>query len=574
MKGTVAILRMLAPPCMKGARVITLAKFVLLVASAVALEREAGLPAEVALVDVQALKCEGNGLPPKVEIRGKALGSKDIPHAVTFFRTSEKVVTVDYQIADANGKVMLPRRAAKLEAASARRLSGIGKQASLDMPLEHTMQSWPHSSNNGIDEDHIVATSCEEFFLMDGRPPVDLPDTWGEARIAFLTMCEEAVEDGTSGSHSCQEQEHMIFAKHPKSDKMLEMDDALCNRLLRVGMSWVLGEDLEPALLSRMNLPRRLKGGSYSSSRMSSSYPSGYRGTSYGYHGRTPMFAYWYVWGGMGGSRRYGRSSSNASSQGNCDADPAESCQWKLGPNEIMYRDDLTNVSVSLSSYELPFFVTVYSVTGEDFEASRICPPFGWNFDYSVWTPPEQQDLFMTLTPLEHSITGTTIVIWIILGFCVLSVGSLMIWVLCLQMRRKRALMARAYLARRSLDLEASKWRAPTEKMKAVVAKLPEGATSCATDAAVVKPHQQEDNPSFTADTAKPRQQDDKQSCTADTAVVKPRTAACGDGLMQRAASAGCLQACIAPLPVGNRHALASPAASPNKASVVSANEA
>merc|ERR1712129_572656 len=32
---------------------------------------------------------------------------------------------------------------------------------------------------------------CEEFFLLDGRSPVELPSTWEEARESFVDICEK-----------------------------------------------------------------------------------------------------------------------------------------------------------------------------------------------------------------------------------------------------------------------------------------------------------------------------------------------------------------------------------------------
>lgn len=78
------------------------------------------------------------------------------------------------------------------------------------------------------------AGGCEEFFLLDGRPPVELPDTWGEARAAFREMCGQ---DGYSSSVCTRLDELLFDSAWKDSDAPLDASPELCESLLRLAMA-------------------------------------------------------------------------------------------------------------------------------------------------------------------------------------------------------------------------------------------------------------------------------------------------------------------------------------------------
>jgi len=63
------------------------------------------------------------------------------------------------------------------------------------------------------------------------------------------------------------------------------------------------------------------------------------------------------------------------------------------------------NMGFKPSSYGYPLKLKITRIDGEDFNASRICPPsLSWTLadnDTNPWTPPLNQDLFFALAPVE-----------------------------------------------------------------------------------------------------------------------------------------------------------------------------
>jgi len=69
--------------------------------------------------------------------------------------------------------------------------------------------------------------TCGEVFLLDGRDPKNLPSTWGEAREAFINLCEEH-----GGSlQACLKEEVELFAEFPKGEVPFHEDKFLCSWL-------------------------------------------------------------------------------------------------------------------------------------------------------------------------------------------------------------------------------------------------------------------------------------------------------------------------------------------------------
>eukprot|EP00443_Scrippsiella_acuminata_P048465 CAMPEP_0115218638 /NCGR_PEP_ID=MMETSP0270-20121206/26498_1 /TAXON_ID=71861 /ORGANISM="Scrippsiella trochoidea, Strain CCMP3099" /LENGTH=330 /DNA_ID=CAMNT_0002632595 /DNA_START=66 /DNA_END=1059 /DNA_ORIENTATION=+ len=83
------------------------------------------------------------------------------------------------------------------------------------------------SSNGGRRGGGGGSGKCEEFFLLDGRASVDLPDTWAEARQAFRSLCEG---DGTSRI-DCAKIEMGLFATYPRDQGAFTPPEELCRKL-------------------------------------------------------------------------------------------------------------------------------------------------------------------------------------------------------------------------------------------------------------------------------------------------------------------------------------------------------
>lgn len=251
---------------------------------------------------------------------------------------------------------------------------------------------------------------------MDGREPVDLPDTWAEARAVFRVMCEDAAADSAAIAR-CQDSERLAFDGYPADSHGLAADAALCSRLLRFSYQWVAGAEFTGLGLPPLFPPRRLKSGStgsrsygYSSSRLSRSYPQGHRTTSYGYHGRAQRTHYYVFWSpnrfGHGRSSHDGGCSSGSSADSGCD--------WELAPEEEMFRDDITEAMINPEVHgQEPYTVTIYSVSSLGLSQSRICPPGSGD-----WEAPGQQDLFVTLVPLEEVSEPPWLTLTVLVLFC------------------------------------------------------------------------------------------------------------------------------------------------------------
>lgn len=401
------------------------------------------------LIDVPTLQCtsaaeRGSLWPytmPEPQQGTRMAGTKRL-HVLSFFRTSPNPVVVGFEMYDVNGNTVVAYTEVELVD-----LSGSPKAV---------------NNSRRVSTNDFVGSNCEDFFLSDGRTPVELPDTWAEAREAFRGMCE--VETGDSAK--CDAVKEDAFSGYPDTEVSMESDGALCTSLFEHGATFL------PELLSGVAPLRRLKGGtgSYSSAggggavggrtfssgagsygatsaRMGTNYPRGYTSTGYGYAGRggmTPSRGYSpatrgivvgaVVFGGMGyGGYRWGRGRTrcygdrcNSTASDECTVD--KPCDFALSADEDFTRDDLLeHTAFDAGVHPGPYDLYIRKVDGEQFRASRICPPANWTgIDGDMgFTLPEFQDIFVAITKVdemifqEESTEDSPIALFVILVFLI-----------------------------------------------------------------------------------------------------------------------------------------------------------
>lgn len=81
---------------------------------------------------------------------------------------------------------------------------------------------------------------------------------------------------------------------------------------------------------------------------------------------------------------------------------PQSSCYAQIDVSALVARDDLMDTSFMPAQYTFPITVTITGIKGVDFDASRICPPPGWNSNVTTWAPPANTSLFLSLTKVER----------------------------------------------------------------------------------------------------------------------------------------------------------------------------
>lgn len=75
-------------------------------------------------------------------------------------------------------------------------------------------------------------------------------------------------------------------------------------------------------------------------------------------------------------------------------------CILTARPHEDANRDDIMATGFVPKSYSMPLKVSVTGVVGDDYSAARLCPPQGSKATVS-WSPPRNQDLFVTLSTVD-----------------------------------------------------------------------------------------------------------------------------------------------------------------------------
>eukprot|EP00747_Dinoflagellata_sp_TGD_P105982 gnl/TRDRNA2_/TRDRNA2_169716_c0_seq2.p1 gnl/TRDRNA2_/TRDRNA2_169716_c0~~gnl/TRDRNA2_/TRDRNA2_169716_c0_seq2.p1 ORF type:complete len:511 (-),score=61.91 gnl/TRDRNA2_/TRDRNA2_169716_c0_seq2:215-1537(-) len=169
---------------------------------------------------------------------------------------------------------------------------------------------------------------------------------------------------------------------------------------------------------------------------MTNSYPGGYTTESYGYSGKgayeSSSGATMLMSGcrccqcsryrsyGLGHDYGFGRGvcAYGATWTGSCKdcyaRHPHHMCHQRMPLPENGNRDDIMLHGFVPVDFVSPLIIRVSKIEGLDFAADRICPPAGWDPETGQiapenqvngtvsWTPPENQDIFMTLTHLEE----------------------------------------------------------------------------------------------------------------------------------------------------------------------------
>jgi len=105
-------------------------------------------------------------------------------------------------------------------------------------------------SGEAEEEEAEEEGSCDEFFLLDGRAPVELPDTWDEARTAAAEVCED---DGFN-AENCDDAVLLAFEGLPEGPAGLQSDDGsadtMCMRLVFLGAAAGASEEAMSALVA------------------------------------------------------------------------------------------------------------------------------------------------------------------------------------------------------------------------------------------------------------------------------------------------------------------------------------
>jgi len=334
-------------------------------------------------IDAARSICSSEEISVTVEIPASS-ASKSIIHVPVFFRTASGAVAVTYELKDRANQAIVPLTSIVLSEQTGRRV-----QASETSSLE--IGPTESAAEDGL---------CEGVFLADGRSPVELPDTWSDARDAFHGICEQG-----GLASACDAEETAIFAGHPAGEQAFQPSTDFCMDLARYYVS-VSGD-------SALVMARRLKsgGGSYSSSssgskavggwdsasrtsmspygytesRMGSVYPRGYSSTSYGYSGRGGMSprltATTVAVVGVGtftgfGAWRWSQRGTGSQSSGECNE--GSRCGWDLNGEELIRDDIMTHGFIpSEMSYPLQLTVKQLQITG--LNASAMCDPNAWS---------------------------------------------------------------------------------------------------------------------------------------------------------------------------------------------------
>lgn len=176
--------------------------------------------------------------------------------------------------------------------------------------------------------------------------------------------------------------------------------------------------------------PSNAAAGNYgygSTTAIQQNFPSGYSSQSYGYTGgmahkstsKTQLImaaAGAGVVGGLAAGYLYSRWSrdgwgwrySNCNAYGHSWSGSCSECyryysrcQRTLPHNAA--RDDIMGTGFIPGDFKSPIVLTVFSLTGTEYDKSIICPPNDWNASTNTpaWTYPEN-DIFVTLTPMTE----------------------------------------------------------------------------------------------------------------------------------------------------------------------------
>lgn len=79
------------------------------------------------------------------------------------------------------------------------------------------------------EEDEEEEASCDDFFLLDGRSPAELPETWVEAQEAFVEICESE----SNGLTDCSRARAEVFGEHV-GEADLDINSTMCATLFEI----------------------------------------------------------------------------------------------------------------------------------------------------------------------------------------------------------------------------------------------------------------------------------------------------------------------------------------------------
>uniref|UniRef100_A0A7S2K4J8 Uncharacterized protein n=1 Tax=Zooxanthella nutricula TaxID=1333877 RepID=A0A7S2K4J8_9DINO len=311
-------------------------------------------------------------------------------HIPTIWRSSPRGVVIQFDLVDANNKSIFGTQTVELDdfTASGRRL---------DTPSPEPQDD----------------VACEGFYLLDGRNPVDLPDTWNEARLAFGDICNQEETDPSSGK--CAASEERIFAGYPTGEGAFEADDKLCKRLM------------EHANEKDLIRGRRLKGGpthgNYDDRR--SRVVVGDFGAS------STLYGMW----------RFSRmSGSGGSSDSDAPCEHAQLCIREIDGTQLFY-DELLKLAFKPTSYVYPLKFIVQQLTHKSKDnMSAMCPPPNWRelVADGRWAPPSEDSFFVSMAAVEPAVAeeggggGASIGVWSTVKAAMVcgAVGCIMVLVL------------------------------------------------------------------------------------------------------------------------------------------------
>jgi hypothetical protein len=358
-----------------------------------------------------------------------------MPYLTTFYRTTRNGVAITFNLTDSKGQVIVKNQLVNLQPLAAPLTpGGVGVAVPATVAPEAATGAFSADGRRLFGASEVE--NCESFYLLDGRSPVEIPDTWGEARQGFRDVCES---DGYS-TQGCFDAEQKLFDGHPSAGEPFVPNTTLCQRLLSyTAASWHADSKsisgvvpLEPpkgAMVVPMSFSRRMKGSGYgwsssggyggsygySAARLSRTYPAGHYPTSYGFTGvyrtNTPVlisypmyhnhyYPYYHSYGMddadcEGTLDRYGGCTQNITL--NPETKMNSKAKTALGQT---YRDNLMNTGFLGSEYVFPLVLAVAQVSGMDYQAQKICRP---SLAEKDWTPPHIESLFFTLSRVDEN---------------------------------------------------------------------------------------------------------------------------------------------------------------------------
>eukprot|EP00747_Dinoflagellata_sp_TGD_P169837 gnl/TRDRNA2_/TRDRNA2_199843_c0_seq1.p1 gnl/TRDRNA2_/TRDRNA2_199843_c0~~gnl/TRDRNA2_/TRDRNA2_199843_c0_seq1.p1 ORF type:complete len:524 (-),score=79.20 gnl/TRDRNA2_/TRDRNA2_199843_c0_seq1:149-1720(-) len=435
------------------------------------------------LIDVPLIVCPGGPGYADIEMDISSLNMQQAaePHVFTFFRTTEKRVTIKYRAVDSSQPQAKPIMQEEEKSIT---LSEVVIDRPPEppapppsAPADPAPAPPPARRLEDIDEEWLEEDSESEDSDTDLDDDADVKEEVGQERKLSGRRRGGGSRRGSYSSPRRRAPRPSPRRRAPKPSTQTGSprrrvsrrgatpgSTADTNRRRDAGNSWNTGDTTRrranPATYRRRNVPappansprRRAQdltgnrwgnngnAGSYgytNQNQMQQSYPGGYQTNSYGYTGGN---AYQSNSGGkmlMAGAagvavgagamymmsryNSYGYGHGYGYGQGDCmygstwtgrcrdcyERYPQHMCQQQMALPENANRDDIMTDGFIPLDFVSPLILQVTAVQGEDFAPDRICPPAGWNpetgrgDDGAVWIPPENQDIFLTLTHLE-----------------------------------------------------------------------------------------------------------------------------------------------------------------------------